>query len=98
MEEIRRGYSIKIETVETLFSSEPLSGLREELRASDRSEPHFQSLSVEPNVDKQVLIIDGEIIPYLETQDGYRVYYQPAANSLLEAARSYVDTQPEASE
>jgi hypothetical protein len=98
MEEVRRGHSIKIETVETLFSSEPLSELRDKLSASDHSAPQFESLSVEPNKSKEVLIIDGEIIPYVEAKDGYRVYYQPAAKSLIEAARSFVDTQPEVKE
>lgn len=45
-------------------------------------------------IDADVLRIDGEEIAYLKTADGFQVYYEPPKPTLIEAAKSYVETQP----
>jgi hypothetical protein len=83
-EEVRRGYKIEI------------------LSAGD-SAPH--ALAVESGVDETVaaaraatgetLVIDGKPVPFTRSAGGYNIYYMPAENTLIEAARKFVDTQPE---
>lgn len=82
--EERRGYRIDIDT--TAPESSP-----DELPANATSR-------ASESMADEVLRIDGDIVPYLKTPEGFRVYYQPPQNDLLEAARSYVDTQPEKKE
>lgn len=41
------------------------------------------------------LLIDGTKVPYIKTEDGYKIYYGSPKPTLLEAARNYIDTQRE---
>ncbi|MEW4461463.1 hypothetical protein AB1K42_25485 [Roseibium algicola] len=97
-EETRRGYSIRIESVRSLVDDPNLSDLRDKLATSPSSGPTFESLIQSSEGNAEVLLIDGEIVPHIETDEGIRIYYQPPEQSLLEAARSFVDTQPETSQ
>jgi len=80
--ERRRGYRIEIQ-------GPPKSTTGNKELSSDS-----RTLAAESD-EKEVLLIDEKIVPYLKTPEGYRIYFQPPAADLLEAARSYVDTQPE---
>ena len=82
--ELRRGYVIEIQ------SRQPAT--RDGELAPDASPTTPDSATGD------VLLIDGNVIPYLRTQEGVRIYYQPPQQDLLSAARSYVDTQPEKSQ
>lgn len=96
-QEERRGHKIRIETVRTLRSNPDLSLLHERLTAAPQAAT--QDKDIESSGDeKPVLFIDDQVVPYARTEEGYRVYYQPPEKTLLEAARSFVDTQREASE
>lgn len=97
-EEIRRGHSIRIYSIEAFIGSPNLSELRDNFVASPKSATQFEALSADNDERQDVLTIDGEIVPYVHTQEGYRIYYQPPTETLLDAARSYVDTQREAVE
>ncbi len=44
---------------------------------------------------EEVLLIDGGPVPYTKNSQGYHIYYQPPEDSLLKAARSFVETQRE---
>ncbi|WP_457796130.1 hypothetical protein [Methylocystis sp. S23] len=44
---------------------------------------------------KQELLIDGATVPYIKTEEGYKIFYGRPKDTLLEAARSYIDTQRE---
>jgi len=44
---------------------------------------------------QEILLIDGESVPYLKNAQGYHIYYQPPEDSLLNAARSFIETQGE---
>ena len=58
------------------------------------------ALEASPAADSEsedVLLIDGQVVPYIATQEGIRIYYQAPEKDLLSAARSFVDTQPEKS-
>lgn len=81
LKEERRGYNIEIR------SSSP----------SERTTTIVFSEGVTPEGEdgSEVLLIDGKVVPYLKTSEGYRIYYQPPAPDLPSAARIYVDTQPE---
>ncbi len=81
LKEERRGYNIEIR------SSSP----------SERTTTTVFSEGVTPEGEdgSEVLLIDGKVVPYIKTSEGYRIYYQPPAPDLPSAARSYVDTQPE---
>jgi len=83
-EEVRRGYKIEI------YDQPPSNNLDEfspRLNANPgRSEP------------TEALRIDDKNIPYQKTNQGYRIYYQPPEDSLIDAARSFIDTQREKSE
>jgi hypothetical protein len=46
-------------------------------------------------INQETLLIDGEIIPYIQDAYGYHVYYQPPQNSLIKAARNFIETQRE---
>jgi len=46
-------------------------------------------------ISQEILLIDGEPIPYYKNEQGYHIYYQPPENSLLKAARNFVETQRE---
>ena len=46
-------------------------------------------------VTEDILLIDDEEVPYLATPEGFQVWYQPPKPTLMEAAESYLDTQPE---
>lgn len=83
--EKRRGYDIEIR------SSEPSE--RSGIRVFSGRFP--ANGEVETSDNTEVLLIDGEVIPYSKTTEGYRIYYQPPTPDLPSAARSYVDTQPE---
>ena len=78
--EERRGYNIEIR------SSEP----------SERTTTTVFSEGVTPQREDggEVLLIDGKVVPYIKTSEGYRIYYQPPAPDLPSAARFYIDTQP----
>lgn len=39
------------------------------------------------------LFIDKEEIPFVKTDEGYLIYYQPPEKTLLDAAKSYLNTQ-----
>lgn len=84
-EEQRRGHSLEITPTERLPG-----GL-------ERSLPESLAAGVAPS-DEEILLIDGEVVPYLRTPEGVRIYYQPPAANLIEAARNFVDTQREESE
>jgi len=43
----------------------------------------------------EVLLVDGESIPYLKNAQGYHIYYQPPEDSLIKSARSFIETQRE---
>ncbi|MCK5830358.1 MAG: hypothetical protein KAH20_08650 [Methylococcales bacterium] len=43
----------------------------------------------------EVLLVDGKSIPYLKNTQGYHIYYQPPEDSLIKAARSFIETQRE---
>jgi len=45
--------------------------------------------------NQETLLIDGEAIPYVLDTYGYHVYYQPPQNTLIEAARNFIETQRE---
>lgn len=81
--EQRRGYVIEIRSSE---APEP--------SATDGTTLSSDSGIVENDRD-EILLIDGEAVPYIRTSEGYRIYYQPPETDLPSAARSYVDTQPE---
>ena len=83
--EQRRGYRIEIRT------SAPSTRPREE------TVPDVAA-AVPDSTAPEVLLIDGKVIPYIKTQEGIRIYYQTPKSDLLEAARSYVDTQREKTE
>lgn len=81
-EETRRGYKIQIQ--------------RESLENPTRSSAAASSESSAVGVaEDQVLLIDGERVPYLKTKEGYKIYYGAPSETLLEAAQRYVDTQRE---
>jgi hypothetical protein len=84
-EERRRGYHIEIR------SSQKAVAAGRELPAGDHT---FSAGAGE----EETLLIDGKVVPYLTTPEGIRIYYQPPAQNLLEAARSFVDTQREKKE
>ncbi len=81
LKEKRRGYDIEIR------SSEP-SELTTTTVFSEGVTPEGENGS-------EVLLIDGKVVPYLKTSEGYRIYYLPPTPDLPSAARIYVDTQPE---
>lgn len=81
MEEIRRGYHIKIE--ETAATRALDNAGAELIHATDEERAN------------EILTIDGNAIPYIKSEEGFRIYYQPPKSDLISAARSYVDTQPE---
>lgn len=81
-EERRRGHSIEI-----IAPGQSTPGLEAAL-------PEDLAAGVDAG-DEEVLLIDGKVVPYRRTTEGVRIYYQPPANSLIEAARGFVDTQPE---
>lgn len=77
--EQRRGYEIEI---------------RNQNGSSNDSQ--FRILSGVPVEEKvEVLLIDGEVVPYIKTKDGYSIYYEPISSDLSSAAKNYVDTQPQ---
>ena len=45
-------------------------------------------------IENDVLRVDGEEIAYITTDGGYQIYYESPKPTLVEAARSYVETQP----
>lgn len=81
-DELRRGYRIEI-------IQNNSGGIKLETQSTSS---HTQSNESE---EKEVLLIDGEVVPYVSTTEGFRIFYQPPEGTLLEAARSFVDTQPE---
>lgn len=83
-EEMRRGYNIKI------YKAMPSS-------STDEVSPQLNAVAGDSE-GNEVLRIDDTNVPFLKTDQGYRIYYQPPEESLLEAARSYIDTQREKSE
>ena len=80
--EERRGYNIEI-----LTSSDDLEPSRTAVFSAE--------VTTELEENREILLIDGEVIPHLKSSDGYQIYYQPPMPDLPSAARSYVDTQPE---
>lgn len=83
--ENRRGYDIEIR------NSEPPEGSRVTVFSGELSVDG----EAEAASSEEVLIIDGKVVPYIKTSEGYQIYYQPPAPDLPSAARSYIDTQPE---
>lgn len=83
-EELRRGHSLEI-VPPAQSPSQP-----------EAAQPENLAPGGEPG-GEDVLLIDGEVVPYLKTAEGIRIYYQKPAASIIEAARSYVDTQPDIS-
>ena len=80
--EQRRGYRIEIR------GPAPLSNSANEL-APDAS-------SSGPDAEtNEILLIDDRAVPYITTQQGVRIYYQPPEADLVAAARCYVDSQRE---
>ena len=82
--EKRRGYVIELQSGQPAPTDEALAVEASPVSASAAT--------------GDVLLIDGKEIPYVATQEGIRIYYQPPEDNLLSAARSYVDTQREKSE
>lgn len=80
-EETRRGYKIEVTRKEGFLATfaRTIGLLRTEGAAQQGEE----------------LLIDGATVPYLKTEDGYKIYYGSPKPSLIEAARNYIDTQPE---
>jgi hypothetical protein len=83
--------------------SERRRGYHIEVRSAAPSAPGAASLTAEASAgvhasaENEVLLIDGKVVPYAKTQEGFRIYYQAPEKDLLTAARSYVDTQREKS-
>ncbi len=83
-EEMRRGYSIAVMGTDApAFKKFPT-----ELATSSQGE-------IAKAAEEELLFIDDEPVPFLKTDDGYFIFFEPAAGTLMEAARSFVDTQPE---
>lgn len=85
--EIRRGYSITIRS-------------RDDMQAGNAENAPLESVpgaaaAADENLPDEVLTIDERTVPYTASPDGYNIYYMPTEKSLLEAARKFVDTQPE---
>nr|WP_306268117.1 hypothetical protein [Pararhizobium sp. IMCC3301] len=88
--EIRRGYVIEVISEENFTSSAfneiaPESWFEESVMAARETAG-------------QMLTIDGKPVPFTMNSNGYNIYYMPTENTLLEAARKFVDTQPEKSQ
>lgn len=89
-EELRRGYKIEV------------------LSEGDATPRVFSESARESGVDETVaaareatgetLVIDGKPVPFTKSAEGYNIYYMPAESSLMDAARKFVDTQPEKSQ
>ena len=84
-EERRRGHSIEI-----IAPGQSTHGL-------EAAQPENLAAGAEAS-DEDIVLIDGKVVPYRRTTEGVRIYYQPPANSLIEAARDFVGTQPEESD
>lgn len=84
--ETRRGYTIEVLSEDDPFDvfsmAAPSSGV-EEIVSAARDETG------------EVLMIDGKPVPFTKSADGYNIYYIPTQETLIEAARIFVDTQPE---
>lgn len=95
IEELFRGHSILIynpqDTLSDFHSVNPSGG-----------EPVWADKSSTPSpIEKErddMLMINGKAIPYTKDATGYYIYYQSVEQNLLDAARSYLETQSEASE
>ena len=62
----------------------------------ERRKYHGYDLEIS-ETEKQIYIqIDGQEKKYLKTETGYQIDYQPPKPTLLEAATSFLDTQPPA--
>ena len=88
--EIRRGYTIEVLSQEDTASRDfdkfaPESGVEEMVTAAREA-------------TGETLVIDGKPVPFTKSADGYNIYYMPTENTLLDAARKFVDTQPEKSQ
>ena len=53
----------------------------------------YKGFSIEIDDDEKTLLVNGENIPFLKTDDGYSIYYQSPKDSLLESAKDYLQTQ-----
>ena len=87
--ETRRGYTIEVlseDDVFNVFSLAAPSGGVEEIVSAARDETG------------EILMIDGKPVPFTKSTDGYNIYYIPTQETLLDAARKFVDTQPEKSQ
>ena len=84
-EELRRGYHIEVIPAEN----------QAEINAVQPEGVDIPDIAGDANQTGETLLIDGEPTPYIRTDEGYRIFYQPPAPTLLEAARDYVDTQRE---
>ncbi len=83
-EEKRRGYNILISDQDAAPGPE-----------SSGAEAIAPATPTEPSDNTEVLSINGKVVPFTKSDQGYHIYYLPPAPSLLEAARNFVDTQRE---
>ena len=89
MEETRRGHRIEIVETELGFA------------ASQFPAPNAKTTGFEPQFEaeapsKRALLIDGELVEYMENGAGFWLGYLPPKDTLEEAAREYVDHLREA--
>ncbi len=89
-EEVRRGYRIEVLSAEDSASRD----LNEVALESGVKE----TVAAAREATGEMLMIDGKPVPFTKSADGYNIYYMPTENALMEAARKFVDTQPEKSQ
>lgn len=84
--ETRRGYIIEV-----LSEDDPLVMFR--MAAPSQKSEGITSAA--RNEIGPTLKIDGRPVPFTKSEQGYNIYYMPTKETLIEAARNFVDTQPE---
>lgn len=97
--ETRRGYTIRILSEDDSASMVLTQSALESGSGAEKFESGVEkTIAAARQATGEVLIIDGKPVPFTKSADGYNIYYVPTQNTLLEAARKFVDTQPEKSQ